>query len=117
MAAGNSARIPGASRAFVRPLSNKTQYGKGIDLGNTDLELPELESGHGNFTGGNGQSIPASNIPKSSTFFFPLPYNDEQISVVMGFALVFRQKWVRPGSHSYLRSPQYRAFRRGYFAI
>ena len=78
----SDADIPGASRAFVRPPSNKTQYGKGIYLGNTDLELPELESGHGNFTGGNGQSIPASNIPKSSTFFFPLPYNDEQISVV-----------------------------------
>jgi len=74
--------IPGASRAFVRPPSNKIQYGEGIDLGNTDLELPELESAHGNFAGGNGPNVSLSNIQKSSTFFFPLPYNDEQISVV-----------------------------------
>lgn len=70
--------IPGASRAFVRPPSNEILYGKGIDLSNTELVLPELSGGHGM----RGETTSDPTLKKNSVFFFPLPYNDEQISVV-----------------------------------
>ena len=74
--------IPGASRAFVRPPTNKRIYDEGIDLKNTDLVLPELPSGSGGLLGKSATVRLNEVVRKDSTFFFPLPYNDEQISVV-----------------------------------
>jgi hypothetical protein len=74
--------IPGASRAFVRPPTNERIYDGGFDLRNRGLVLPDSPLGGGGFTGPSGNSPPNEAVKEDSTFFFPLPYNEEQISVV-----------------------------------
>jgi hypothetical protein len=74
--------IPGASRAFVRPPTNERIYDGGFDLKHRGLVLPDSPLGGGGFTGPSGNSPPNGALKEDSIFFFPLPYNEEQISVV-----------------------------------
>jgi Cdc6-like AAA superfamily ATPase len=73
--------IPDSIRAFVRPPSNKTIYGQEIDLENTDLDLPDTAIGGKNPSVGDTRTVLDPSVRKSHTFFFPLPYNEEQISI------------------------------------
>ena len=82
--------LPAPAVQFVTEPSNELtfQVGQdGFDLGSTDLILPETPSGYQGGSEGSYGTTRASNAETSpkllgQTYFFPLPFNDEQIQIV-----------------------------------
>lgn len=80
-AAEDEGDLPPPGRKFVEEPSNERIYDDGgtIDLTNTDLVLPETTRGWKGPTGGSGDG---GSQRKEETFFFPLPYNDDQMEII-----------------------------------
>lgn len=80
--------LPDPGVRFVKPPSDERLYAgqSGIDLSNTDLILPETIRGWSEPTGANVtavESAPHEEIRQhDATYFFPLPYNDEQFEII-----------------------------------
>jgi hypothetical protein len=80
--------LPAPSQKIVREPSSERLYKEdlGIDLTSRNLRLPEAPhawSGSGSSGGAAGSGAGGSTAGRSSeAYFFPLPFNDEQIEVI-----------------------------------
>lgn len=74
--------LPGPARAFVRPPSNRRVHEIGINLENTDFDVPDTplqRGGHGAIDGSSVSNRAGDS--KKPKFLFPLAYNDDQIAI------------------------------------
>ncbi len=72
--------LPPAAARFVQEPSDEQIYsdGIGIDLSQTTLILPETSRGWNESPGGGSASVRT----EDKNFFFPLPYNDDQVEII-----------------------------------
>jgi very-short-patch-repair endonuclease len=77
--------LPPAAKKFVEPPSDKRIYDTGFDLGNTTLELPDGPKSNPRWSPRDGQSTrstpDAAGTEKKTNFFFPLPFNEDQVAI------------------------------------
>ena len=72
--------LPPAGARFVQEPSDEQIYGDGIgiDLSRSSLVLPESSRGWSESAGGASAAVRT----EDKTFFFPLPYNDDQVEII-----------------------------------
>jgi AAA domain len=80
--------LPAPAVSFVVEPSDEVLYPAdydGLDLSSLALILPEQQSGvqpGGSSTGAGGKSSPTRSDAGADTFFFPLPFNDDQVEII-----------------------------------
>ena len=84
--AETEASLPDPGVRFVKPPSDEADADQsGIDLSHTGLILPEATRGWSATAGADRPGIggePAGAARNDQTYFFPLPYNDEQFEII-----------------------------------
>jgi AAA domain len=80
--------LPAPAVCFVIEPSDEVLYQSdfdGLDLSSPELILPEQQSGPGSVgsrAGSSSSGAQTSADPAGGTFFFPLPFNDDQVEII-----------------------------------
>lgn len=74
--------LPPPGVSFVEEPSDEKTYddGEGLDISERTLDLPETARGWNGPSGGGGDT--SGSAKREETWFFPLPYNDDQVEII-----------------------------------